>query len=39
MKTCSILLFSACALAAGLLAGCSGNPSGAFQGYIEGEYV
>jgi HlyD family secretion protein len=39
MKTCSILALSACALAAVLLAGCSGNSSGAFQGYIEGEYV
>jgi HlyD family secretion protein len=39
MKTCSILVLSACALAAALLAGCSGNSSGAFQGYIEGEYV
>ena len=27
------------ALAAALLAGCSGKSSGAFQGYIEGEYV
>jgi HlyD family secretion protein len=39
MKTCSILVLSACALAAALLAGCSGNLPGAFQGYIEGEYV
>jgi len=39
MKTSSILTLSACALAAVLLAGCSGNSSGAFQGYIEGEYV
>jgi HlyD family secretion protein len=39
MKTSSILALSACALAAVLLAGCSGNSSGAFQGYIEGEYV
>jgi HlyD family secretion protein len=39
MKTCSILALSACALAAALLAGCSGSSSGAFQGYIEGEYV
>jgi HlyD family secretion protein len=39
MKTSSILVLSACALAAALLAGCSGNSSGAFQGYIEGEYV
>lgn len=39
MKTCSILVLSACALAVALLAGCSGNSSGTFQGYIEGEYV
>jgi len=39
MKSCSILVLSACALAAVLLAGCSGGSSGAFQGYIEGEYV
>jgi HlyD family secretion protein len=39
MKTCSILVLSACVLAAAVLAGCSGNSSGAFQGYIEGEYV
>ena len=39
MKTSSILVLSACALAAVLLAGCSGTSSGAFQGYIEGEYV
>ena len=39
MKTCSIPVLCACALAAILLAGCSGGPSGAFQGYIEGEYV
>ena len=39
MKTCSILVLSACALAAALLAGCSAGSSGAFQGYIEGEYV
>ena len=39
MKTRSILFLSACALAAALLAGCSGGSSGAFQGYIEGEYV
>lgn len=32
-----ILVLSA--LAAALLAGCSGNSPGAFQGYIEGEYV
>ncbi len=39
MKTQSILFLSAGALAAALLAGCSGGSSGAFQGYIEGEYV
>ena len=39
MKTCPILVLSACALAAALLAGCSGGSSGAFQGYVEGEYV
>jgi len=39
MKTRSILVLSACALAAALLAGCSGGSSGAFQGYLEGEYV
>jgi HlyD family secretion protein len=39
MKTRSILFLSAGALAAALLAGCSGGSSGAFQGYIEGEYV
>jgi HlyD family secretion protein len=39
MKTCSILVLSACALAAAQLAGCSGGSSGAFQGYVEGEYV
>jgi len=39
MKTCSIPVLSACALAAALIAGCSGNSTGAFQGYIEGEYV
>jgi HlyD family secretion protein len=39
MKMCSILVLSACALAVALLTGCSGNSSGAFQGYIEGEYV
>jgi len=39
MKMCSIPVLPACALAAVLLAGCSGNSSGVFQGYIEGEYV
>jgi HlyD family secretion protein len=39
MKTCSILVLSACALAAAQLAGCSDGSSGAFQGYVEGEYV
>jgi HlyD family secretion protein len=39
MKIRSILALSACALAAALFAGCSGNSSGMFQGYIEGEYI
>ena len=39
MKACSILFLSAGALAAALFAGCSGDSPGAFQGYIEGEYV
>jgi len=39
MKISSIPVLVACALAATLLAGCSGGSSGAFQGYIEGEYV
>ena len=39
MKTRSILVLFAGALAAALFAGCSGGSSGAFQGYIEGEYV
>jgi HlyD family secretion protein len=39
MKTCSIPVLIAGALAALLLAGCSGGSSGIFQGYIEGEYV
>ena len=39
MKTCSILALAASALTAALLTGCSGNSSGNFQGYIEGEYV
>jgi HlyD family secretion protein len=39
MKTCSIPALIAGALAALLLAGCSGGSSGIFQGYIEGEYV
>jgi len=39
MKTCSILALFACALAATLLCGCSGGSPGAFQGYIDGEYV
>jgi HlyD family secretion protein len=39
MKTHRILILFATALAAGLIAGCSGNSSGTFQGYIEGEYV
>ena len=36
MKT---LIGMALAVAGGLLAGCSPGPTGAFQGYIEGEYV
>jgi HlyD family secretion protein len=39
MKTCSIPVLIAGALAALLLAGCSSGSSGIFQGYIEGEYV
>jgi len=39
MKTRSILVLSACSLAAALFAGCSAGLSDAFQGYIEGEYV
>ncbi len=39
MKTNRILILCASALAAIFIAGCSGNPSGTFQGYIEGEYV
>jgi HlyD family secretion protein len=39
MKKWSILVLSAGALAAALLSGCSGGSSGAFQGYVEGEYV
>src|SRR5271166_4342624 len=39
MKTRSILVLSAGALAAALLAGCSGGSSNTFQGYIECEYV
>lgn len=34
-----LLHVSLAALAAGLFAGCSPNPAGKFQGYIEGEYV
>ncbi len=39
MTMLRILISGASALAAVLVAGCSGNSSGAFQGYIEGEYV
>jgi HlyD family secretion protein len=39
MKTPYILTLGALALAAVLLAGCSGNSTHEFQGYIEGEYV
>src|SRR5271154_3631215 len=39
MKTNRILILFAAALAAIFVAGCSGNSSGNFQGYIEGEYV
>jgi HlyD family secretion protein len=35
----NVIIFCALATAAMLLAGCSGGSSGAFQGYIEGEYV
>ena len=39
MKTPHILIPGALALAAALLAGCSGNSTHEFQGYVEGEYV
>ena len=39
MKTPHILIPGMLALAAALLAGCSGNSTHEFQGYIEGEYV
>ncbi|HTA95498.1 MAG TPA: efflux RND transporter periplasmic adaptor subunit [Verrucomicrobiae bacterium] len=39
MKPHRILILFAAALAAIFLAGCSGNSTGTFQGYIEGEYV
>ena len=39
MKINRILILFAAALTAIFAAGCSGNSSGAFQGYIEGEYV
>jgi HlyD family secretion protein len=39
MKTHRILILFAAAWAAIFVAGCSGNSSGNFQGYIEGEYV
>ena len=39
MKTYHILTLGMLAFAAALLAGCSGNSTREFQGYIEGEYV
>ena len=39
MKTSRILIFFAAALGLVFFAGCSGRPTGTFQGYIEGEYV
>jgi HlyD family secretion protein len=39
MKTHRILILIAAALATIFVAGCSENSSGAFQGYVEGEYV
>jgi HlyD family secretion protein len=39
MKTSHILTLGALAVAAALLAGCSGDSNHEFQGYIEGEYV
>jgi HlyD family secretion protein len=39
MKAHHILTLGAFLLAAALLAGCSGNSTHEFQGYIEGEYV
>jgi HlyD family secretion protein len=39
MKTHRISILFAAGLAAIYAAGCSGNSSGTFQGYIEGEYV
>jgi HlyD family secretion protein len=39
MKTSHFLTLGALALAAALFAGCSGNSTHEFQGYVEGEYV
>jgi HlyD family secretion protein len=39
MKTSHFLTLGALALAVALLAGCSGNSTHEFQGYVEGEYV
>lgn len=39
MKMRRVLILCATAIAAALVAGCSKNSSGGFQGYIEGEYV
>jgi HlyD family secretion protein len=39
MKTSHILTLGAFVLATMLLAGCSGNSTHEFQGYVEGEYV
>jgi HlyD family secretion protein len=39
MKTSHFLTLGALALATALFAGCSGNSTHEFQGYVEGEYV
>ena len=39
MKTHHLITLGGLSLAAALLAGCSGNSTHEFQGYIEGEYV
>jgi HlyD family secretion protein len=39
MKSRRILILFAAILTAVFVAGCSGNSPGAFQGYVEGEYV